>query len=85
MDLKYHLGVIGPYGVVPDDRSTTNSNVELTEKALDYTPSDPNELTNTGDRKLVAIGIQRVLDYPNRVRDVRLDPRWDKIKYWGPR
>lgn len=88
MELVKHLGLTGPHGVIPDRRTTENSNVGLTELPMGrYTPVDPKEnlQETTPTAKLVVMGTQFIQDYPNIVRDQRLDVRWDKVKYWGKR
>lgn len=88
MELVKHLGTIAPYAVIPDRRTTQNSNVGMTELPHGkYEPADAKkDLEETkSTAKPAAIGVQKIQDYPNIVRDQRLDPRWHEIKYWGKR
>lgn len=87
-ELMKQLGIVGPHGVTVDTRTTENSNVGLTEvPPTQYNPSDPKELLSVTDGipPLVSTGTEFIQDYPNLVRDQRLDPQWNKIKYWGER
>ncbi len=79
------LGTIRPLGVIPDNRTTSNSNVGLTEPPPVNSKPINSVQTNTKSNKLATFAVQRIQDYPNLVRDIRLDPQWHKVKYWGKR
>lgn len=75
---------IGPNGVIPDTRSTENSNVGLTEKPLPYTPVDPRQISNNNQSTpLASFGFAVINGYPNQVHDKRLSANWLQDPYWG--
>lgn len=79
------LGSIGPLGIIPDTRATHETNVGLTEQPTNNAKPKGSISTTPNGNKLATVAVHRVQDYPNLVRDIRLDPQWNKIKYWGKR
>jgi hypothetical protein len=69
------IGTIGPYGIVPDDRSVTNSGVGLMELPTVSTGSQG--MTNlTPSGKQAAFGAAMIQGHPGRERSTKLSENW---------